>query len=137
MVGGADFIERFVLDDDFFHDSFASTTKAYVTEGTPLLHGTVAEPLTLWALCLAELNAFFNPRDGRRLTGARKQSIHERDEDAGELQEELFDAGDAGPCGVPAPNTEESACSGYPRVACRSRWLDTLITMMPLENEYL
>lgn len=128
-VGEADFLERFVLDDTFFHNSILAAMECYVKEGDPLLHTIVHERLMFWALSLRELNVFFNPRDGRRQTDTRKRPIQEEDEDRDELQEELFDAADAGPCDAPAPDTDETACSGCPRIACRSRWMDTLIAM--------
>ena len=73
-----------------------------------------------------ETNVFFNPHDGRRLCVTRgvyndNACVH----DDNRLLDVPCDDLDGGDASYPAQDTCDTLRSGCPRIACRSRWLNT------------
>ena len=125
-VGDVSFVRQFIMDDKFFHSSFQSVLREATSGAFEVLGKIIRERLLFWALCRQEMNCFFNCRDGRR-TVPRAGGVDETDD---EREEEAVedDQGD------PACAGKDLTChrrAGVPRIAFRSRWVDTLVALVP------
>lgn len=129
-AGESDFIGRFVLDDMYHHDAFEDAFHAYLKAGGSDVKTLVKNRLLFLALTRSEVNVFFNPHDGRRLCDTR--GVYNDIECAQEDDRLLVvpcDDLDEGDISYPAQETDDISKSGCPRVACRSRWLDTMLAL--------
>ena len=129
-AGESEFIGRFVLDDMYHHDAFEDAFHAYLKAGGSDVKTLVKNRLLFLALTRSEVNVFFNPHDGRRLCDTR--GVYNDIECAQEDDRLLVvpcDDLDEGDISYPAQETNDISKSGCPRVACRSRWLDTMLAL--------
>lgn len=131
-VGDASFIERFILKDGFDGETFSEHVSSWVTHGRDSLVHLTQDRLKYVALTRTEVNCRFNPRDGRRLVGSAAACSIEPD-DCDEDQKEIGAAEED--VGVdrafPAPQLPAGKDRGLPRLAYRSRWLDTMVDLQP------
>ena len=131
-VGDASFIERFILNDGFDGEIFSEHVSSWVTHDRDSLAQLSQDRLKFVALTRTRVNCRFNPRDGRRLVGSAAVCSIEPD-DCNEDQEEIGAAEEN--VGVdrafPAPQLPAGKDRGLPRLAYRSRWLDTMVDLQP------
>lgn len=125
-VGDVAFVYDFIADDKFFHDTLQGTLCEALQGDFAVLATLVRERLLFWALCRQELNCFFNCQDGRRTVP--NNSLPETDDEADQEAPE-DDQGDPSKAGGDLPQHRQA---GIPRVAFRSRWVDTLVALVPL-----
>lgn len=120
------------MNSGFDGEIFSEHVSSWVTHGRDSLAQLSQDRLKFVALTRTEVNCRFNPRDGRRLVGSAAVCSIEPD-DCNEDEEEIGAAEED--VGVdrafPAPQLPAGKDGGLPRLAYRSRWLDTMVDLQP------